>query len=87
MRILALLTAAAIGLGLVPSARSGQLTGRPVGPELPKSPPPAPVACGSYGTSVDFVDTPADAAKQAKKEQKLVLVLHVSGQFENAGLT
>ena len=87
MRSLVILAAAVLGLSVVPLAESGQLTGRPVGPEQPKSPPPAPVACGSYGTAVDFVDSPADAAKQAKKEQKLVLVLHVSGQFENSGLT
>ena len=82
MRFAAILTTTAIGLILLPS---GQLTGRPVGPEPSK--PPAPVACGSYGTAVDFVDSPADAAKQAAKQQKLVLVLHVSGQFEDSGLT
>jgi len=85
MRFAAILTTTAIGLILLPSAHSGQLTGRPVGPEPSK--PPAPVACGSYGTAVDFVDSPADAAKQAAKQQKLVLVLHVSGQFEDSGLT
>ena len=43
--------------------------------------------CGSHGTSVNFVDTPAEAARKAKQEQKLVLVLHVSGHFEDPGLT
>jgi hypothetical protein len=43
-------------------------------------------ACG-YGTRVDFVDTPKEAAKIAAKEEKLVFVLHVSGHFENPGLT
>jgi len=43
--------------------------------------------CGEYGTSVHFEDTPADAAKQAKKEEKLVMVLHVSGHFEDPKLT
>jgi len=38
--------------------------------------------CGSHGTSIDFVDTPREAAAQAKKEGKLVFVLHVSGNFE-----
>ena len=51
-----------------------------------KSPPKEP-ACGEYGTSVHFEDTPADAAKQAQKEEKLVLVLHVSGHFENPEFT
>jgi hypothetical protein len=43
--------------------------------------------CGSHGTTIDFVDTPSDAAKQAKKEGKLVLVLHVSGHFEDPRFT
>ena len=42
---------------------------------------------GSCGTSIDFFDTPKDAAKQALKDQKLVLVLHVSGVFEDPRLT
>ena len=32
---------------------------------------------GCHGTKIDFVDTPKEAATQAKKEQKLVFVLHV----------
>jgi hypothetical protein len=43
--------------------------------------------CGKFGTSVEFVKTPSDAAKQALKEEKLVFVLHVSGVFEDPGLT
>ena len=42
--------------------------------------------CG-FGTKLDFVDSPKEAAAIAKKEQKLVLVLHVSGHFEDPGLT
>jgi len=42
---------------------------------------------GSCGTSIDFYDTPKDAAKQALKDQKLVLVIHVSGVFEDPRLT
>lgn len=45
-----------------------------------------PTTCG-HGTKIDFVETPKEAAAIAKKEQKLVLVLHVSGHFENPGLT
>jgi hypothetical protein len=44
-------------------------------------------SCGSFGTSVEFVSTPSEAAQQAKKEQKLVFVLHVSGHFEDPKLT
>jgi len=46
----------------------------------------AETTCG-YGTTIDFVDNPKDAAAIAKKEQKLVMVLHVSGHFEDPGLT
>jgi hypothetical protein len=52
-----------------------------------KTPPAKAPACGEYGTSVHFEDTPADAARQAKKDEKLVLVLHVSGHFENPQFT
>jgi hypothetical protein len=61
-----------------------------------KSPPPTGLVekdqpdatmCGSHGTKVDFVDTPKEAAAQAKKEQKLVFVLHVSGNFEDPRFT
>jgi hypothetical protein len=44
-------------------------------------------SCGSFGTSVEFVSTPSEAAQQAKKEQKLVFVLHVSGHFEDPRFT
>ena len=43
--------------------------------------------CRTFGTSVDFVSTPSEAAKQATKEQKLVFVLHVSGKFEDPRFT
>jgi hypothetical protein len=42
---------------------------------------------GDYGTSIEFEETPKAAAERAKKEQKLVFVLHVSGYFEDPGLT
>ncbi len=51
------------------------------------APKKKPATCGEYGTSVHFEDTPADAAKQAKKDEKLVMVLHVSGHFENPEFT
>ena len=43
--------------------------------------------CGKHGTQVEFVDTPKEAAEQAKKEEKLVFVLHLSGVFEDPKLT
>jgi hypothetical protein len=56
------------------------------GPAGAKTPPKAET-CGEYGTSVHFADTPADAANEAKKAEKLVMVLHVSGHFENPEFT
>jgi hypothetical protein len=44
-------------------------------------------SCGKFGTQVNFVETPSEAARQALKEQKLVFVLHVSGHFEDPRLT
>ena len=93
MRRLLLSTAA--GLLLVP------LVGLAQAQPPAKSAPPAAVAepaqpspfvekdeasC-SHGTKVKFVDSPKDAAVQAKKEQKLVFVLHVSGNFEDPRFT
>ena len=43
--------------------------------------------CGNYGTSVQFEKSPTDAARRAVKEEKLVLVLHVSGHFEDSEFT
>ena len=43
-------------------------------------------ACG-FGTTIHFQDTPKEAAALARKVEKLVFVLHVSGHFEDPGLT
>ena len=75
MRSLALLTA--VGLWLSPAwAHAGE-----------KEKPSKYEHSGSCGTSLDFFDTPKDAATQAKKDQKLVFVLHISGIFEDPKLT
>jgi hypothetical protein len=42
---------------------------------------------GMHGTSLDFVCTPAEAAKQAGEQGKLVFLLHISGNFEDSGFT
>ena len=51
----------------------------------------APAAAGEttcgHGTKIDFMDNPKEAAAAAKKAEKLVMVLHVSGHFEDPGLT
>ena len=45
--------------------------------------------CGkqSYGTSVEWSGSPSEAAAKARKEEKLVFVLHVSGHFEDPKFT
>jgi hypothetical protein len=43
--------------------------------------------CSGHGTSVQFFDSPQAAAQKARKDEKLVLVLHVSGNFENPDFT
>ena len=43
--------------------------------------------CGEFGTSVHFEKTPSEAARRALKEEKLVFVLHVSGNFEDSKFT
>jgi len=79
----------AAGLGLAPLA--GLLLSAGLAsagkPAAPAEAPADGATCGSYGTAVHFVDSPAEAAKQAKKEGKLVFVLHVSGNFEDPRFT
>ena len=49
--------------------------------------PPKSTCSGDFGTELVFADSPKAAAEQAKKEQKLVFVLHVSGHFEDPRFT
>jgi hypothetical protein len=60
--------------------------------QRPEPPPVKPKAAGCevdhrYGTSVDFVDDPTDAAEQAQKDKKLLFVLHIAGNFEKDTFT
>jgi hypothetical protein len=41
----------------------------------------------TYGTQVAFVSSPAEAARKALKERKLLFVLHLSGNFEDRKFT
>ena len=43
--------------------------------------------CRKYGTSVAFAESPGAASRQASEEEKLVFVLHVSGDFETSAYT
>jgi len=41
----------------------------------------------AHGTAVNFLRTPADAANEARKNNKLTFSLHISGNFEDADFT
>jgi hypothetical protein len=72
-------------LGLLGAPAHAQKAGGAVPPgSLLKEPA---TSCGNYGTAVQFVKTPSEAARQALKEEKLVFVLHVSGLFEDPDFT
>lgn len=76
MRNLVLLTATGLWLAL-PGFADARGDGKEVKGE----------GCGNHGTTVEFLDTPSEAARQALKEEKLVFVLHVSGNFEDPRFT
>jgi len=44
-------------------------------------------ACRKFGTALTWEESIEKAVAVARKEAKLVLVLHISGNFEDAGLT
>jgi hypothetical protein len=57
----------------------------PVGPD--ESLPPGPVPCSRFGTAVDFARSPSLAFQQAARDRKLVMVLHLAGNFDDPGFT
>jgi hypothetical protein len=82
------------------AAASKAIENRPAAPARPAplSAPPAlpsserlladtPPDFKNYGTQVDFLDSPAEAARLAVRERKLCFVLHLSGNFEDAKFT
>ena len=79
MRSFAWITVA--GLALAPAWASAREVAAPVKAK------PAEACTGDFGTSIFFDDSPKDASARAAKEQKLVLVLHISGHFEDPKLT
>jgi len=91
MRRLLFRTAAGLCLAALAGLGSAAQAGDKLLPDKPnltdKDPDKHAKCGGSFGTSVEFVSTPTEAAKQAKKEQKLLFVLHVSGNFEDPRFT
>ena len=79
MRLSRYLTAGALTLLLISGASAGG--------KKTTTKPKAGEACGEHGTSLQFEPTPSDAAKKALKEEKLVMVLHISGYFEDPEFT
>jgi hypothetical protein len=73
--------------------RGGPATAADQAPQEPwKEEPPVPPLSGrpageTYGTSVVFLSNPAEAARHARQEDKLLFVLHVSGNFEESCFT
>lgn len=65
--------------------QASEVKGTPAQPA--KKAPAAESTCGDYGTTVEFEASPSDAARKALKEEKLVMVLHISGNFEEPDFT
>ena len=64
------------------------LTATPAWAGGTKTTPPDDTVCtGEFGTSLTFEKSPSAAAKKAQKEEKLVVVIHVSGNFEDPTFT
>ena len=76
-RILTWTTAGLMGLAIAVAGAEG----------VPKEKKTEEATCGEFGTSVHFEKTPSLAARKALEQEKLVVVLHVSGEFEDSGLT
>jgi hypothetical protein len=60
---------------------------QPPAPEIEVESNPQDATCDTYGTSVNFMRSPAAAARKAAKEDKLLFTLHVSGNFEDPKFT
>ena len=72
-------------LGLLTLAWVGMAQAQPIAKV--KVPAAETDTCGEFGTTVTFEESPSLAARKALKEEKLVLVLHVSGDFEDPAFT
>jgi hypothetical protein len=66
----------------VPAAPAVRPLAHPVLPAANAAP-----ACSNHGTAVTFFENPPDAFRQAARENKLVLMVHLSGNFEDPAFT
>ena len=57
-----------------------------VEPEEPAGPRPA-VCAANLGTRIEFIKDPPEAFKLARREKKLVFMIHLSGNFEEKEFT
>ena len=74
-------------LGFIPhDAPTAAAPAKSAPPSAPPPEPPPP-ACSNLGTEVAFFHHPPDAFRQAAKENKLVLMVHLSGNFEDQAFT
>jgi hypothetical protein len=48
---------------------------------------PLPEGCKTHETALHFVKNLSEAQKRAKKDDKLVFVLHLSGNIDDPGFT
>jgi len=71
-----------MAVGLLAAGLTAPATAQKGGLKLPGA-----ETCGDHGTNVHFEKTPKDAAARAAKEEKLVMVLHISGLFEDPDYT
>ena len=72
-------------------AVANQAPTQPAQPEAVVAIREAPKLCekpaGMFGTSILFAANPTEAKKQAGTQEKLVFLLHVSGDFDDPGFT
>lgn len=85
MRLTRFLACGAALLLWLPSAPAQEVGG--IKAKIKATKPAKTEACGEHGTSLHFEESPSDAAKRAMKEEKLVMVLHISGYFEDPAFT
>jgi len=77
--------AAAPGRALPANIRLDAARNRPVAESRPQADPPP--SCSNLGTQITFLHHPPDAFRQAAREDKLVLMVHLSGNFEDEAFT